>query len=92
MINTAVIDQHFIQRSRHNRLITAVIENPELAGIGIDESTAILVKGNEAEVIGDAQVMVFTNPEKSYNKQKSKLGAQNLKINIYLPGEKFNIP
>lgn len=92
LINTAIIDQHFIQRSRHNRLITAVIENPELAGIGIDESTAILVKGNEAEVVGEAQVMVFSNPEDSYLEQKGKLGARNLKINIYLPGEKFNIP
>jgi len=37
---TVIIDQHFIRRKRHNRLISLVIENPKKIGIGIDESTA----------------------------------------------------
>jgi cyanophycinase len=88
-IKSAIIDQHFIWRSRHNRLFTAVIENPEMMGIGIDESTAILVKGNQAEVVGSAQVMVFKNPDKSIHEFDGKLGARNIRIDIYLPGDKF---
>lgn len=90
LINTAIIDQHFVWRSRHNRLFTAVIEYPELMGIGIDESTAILVKNGMAEVIGDSQVMVFSNPGKSHTEKNHKLGARNLTVDIYLPGETFS--
>lgn len=90
-IKSAIIDQHFIWRSRHNRLLTAVIENPEMIGIGIDESTAILVKGNQAEVVGSAQVMVFKNPDQSIQEFNGKLGARNIRLDIYLPGEKFAI-
>lgn len=90
-LQSAIVDQHFIWRSRHNRLLTAIIENPELQGIGIDESTAILVRGNQAEVVGEAQVMVFTNPDHSFFEKNHKLGARNLKIDIYLSGEKFGI-
>ena len=91
LINTAIIDQHFVWRSRHNRLFTAIIEHPELIGIGIDESTAILVRDATAEVVGNSQVIVFLNPEISYKEKNTKLGARNLTIDIYLPGEKFPI-
>jgi cyanophycinase len=91
LINSAIIDQHFIIRSRHNRLISAVIEFPDLKGIGIDESTAILVKGDSAEVVGSSQVMVFQNPDRSHKEKYGKLGARNIRIDIYLPGEKFSI-
>jgi cyanophycinase len=88
-IQSAIIDQHFIWRSRHNRLLTAVIENPEMMGIGIDESTAILVKGNMAEVVGSSQVVVFSNPERSFTENNGKIGARNIRLDIYLPGEIF---
>ncbi len=90
-ITTAIIDQHFIWRSRHNRLFTAVIEHPDMLGIGIDESTAILVRGNTAEVVGVAQVMVFRNPDASFSEKNGKMGARNLVVDIYLEGEKFSI-
>jgi len=91
LLAEAVIDQHFLIRSRHNRLLTAVIENPEIPGIGIDESTAILVKGNQAEVVGESQVLVFRNKKNSRNISGIKLGTRKLTVDIYLPGEKFKI-
>jgi cyanophycinase len=91
LITSAIIDQHFVKRSRHNRLLSAVIEHPEVAGIGIDEETAILVTGNTAEVVGNSQVLVFRNPDKSKAISKDKLGARNLTLDIFLPGEVFEI-
>ncbi len=91
LLKTAIIDQHFVKRSRYNRLITSVLENPDLPGIGIDESTAILVKGNTAEVVGESQVIVFRNKSKSTKRQANKIGANNIQLEIYLPGEKFSI-
>jgi len=51
-LDQVIIDQHFVRRSRYNRLISAMAEYPAYLGIGIDESTAILVKGDSAEVVG----------------------------------------
>ena len=88
-IKTAVIDQHFVVRSRYNRLLSLIIENPTYKGIGIDEGTAILVKNGEAEVVGRAQVIVFKNPKQSKKLNGDKLGAQCITLDIYLNGEKF---
>lgn len=91
LIQGVIIDQHFLVRSRHNRLISAVIEHAENTGIGIDESTAILVSDNEIEVIGESQVVVIRNPNKSRVVRNGKLSASGLTMTLYLAGDKFNI-
>jgi cyanophycinase len=91
LLQNVIIDQHFIRRSRHNRLISAVIEYPDLQGIGIDEATAILVDGNEAEVIGDSQVVVLENIKRSKKVKNGKLGASGIQMSVLLPGDKFRI-
>ncbi len=91
MLTNVIIDQHFVKRSRYNRLISAVIEHPDMFGIGIDESTAILVIGDSAEVVGDSQVIVLKNANKSKNVHEEKLGAHNMQLNIFLPGETFKL-
>src|SRR5450755_4673223 len=52
----AVVDMHFTQRRRLPRLVTAVRQRPSLLGIGIDEDTAILVRGRRFEVLGNGTV------------------------------------
>ncbi|MCO4294143.1 cyanophycinase [Solitalea sp. MAHUQ-68] len=89
LLPMAIIDQHFLIRSRHNRLLSVVVEYPAKKAIGIDESTAILVKNGWAEVVGDSQVLVYKNPTKSKSLQNHKLGARGILLDIYLPGEKF---
>lgn len=91
LISGAIIDQHFIKRSRYNRLLTVVLENPGVIGIGIDEATAILVKDKKAEVIGISQVIVFKNKQQKPTRAADKLGARNIEVSIYLPGENFVI-
>lgn len=90
-LKSSIVDQHFVWRSRYNRLLSLVIEYPDIMGIGIDESTAIIVEGDSAEVVGRSQVVVFRNPDNSKIIKEGKLGAKNLIIDLYLPGEKFSI-
>lgn len=91
LIDNVIIDQHFVKRSRYNRLISAVLEFPKKTGIGIDESTAILVQGNTVEVVGESQVIVLKNPNGMSSKYSDKLGGKGLIMDIYLPGETFNL-
>ena len=56
----AVIDQHFLKRSRLNRLLRVLDAQPELIGFGIDEGTALVVQVSKGRlgVLGDSYVMV----------------------------------
>jgi len=55
-----VVDTHFNQRGRPNRLFTIFAHNPQVLGIGIDENTAVEVEpGASFTVIGEGAVMVL---------------------------------
>lgn len=55
----ALVDQHFLKRQRFNRLLAAVLDRPELVGVGIDERTAVVLHPDGAcEVIGEGGVLV----------------------------------
>lgn len=69
LVNEVVIDQHFAQRGRLGRLLSAVAQNPYILGIGIDEDTAILIDseanlkviGSQTVTIVDGKDSTFTN-------------------------------
>ena len=93
LVKNVIIDQHFLKRSRYNRLLTALVEFPDYMGIGIDESTAIIVSNNMIEVVGDSEVIIVKNPKKIIKKPKNNLvSIQSLEMSIYIEGQKFNIP
>lgn len=47
-----IVDTHFQQRRRLQRLFVVVAQNKELLGLGIDEDTALIVRGHLGEVVG----------------------------------------
>ncbi|MFN3694593.1 MAG: cyanophycinase, partial [Ignavibacterium sp.] len=93
-IRNAIIDQHFLKRKRHNRLITLMCEHPDLLGIAIDESTAIIVNSDETfEVLGNNQVLVY-DPTESKNIRQDKrgnLGITDMKMHLLISGDKFDL-
>ncbi|MBE8726677.1 cyanophycinase [Flavobacterium hungaricum] len=92
LLKTAVIDQHFLKRNRYNRLLSALVEFPSLTGIGIDESTAIIVSNNEVEVTGESEVIVVRNPKGIQKQTKNNLiSIEKLEMSIYTTGQKFKI-
>jgi cyanophycinase len=53
LLTECVIDQHFSQRKRQQRLAGVLTKNPKLLGVGIDESTAIIVRAGSVRVVGE---------------------------------------
>jgi cyanophycinase len=53
-----VVDQHFQNRKRLNRLLNVLAAHPECMGLGIDEQTAAVVSGRTVTVLGNANVRV----------------------------------
>ena len=59
LTNAVIIDQHFTQRNRLGRLLTASSYNPFLIGLGIDEDTAAFIGPDDVfEVVGSGTVTV----------------------------------
>ena len=69
LISDMVIDQHFAQRARIERLIGAIAENPGVLGIGIDEDTGVILEpsgsfhviGAGAVYVADGSGVTYTN-------------------------------
>jgi cyanophycinase len=91
LLKTAIIDQHFIVRSRYNRLLTALHTFPDLVCVGIDEETAILVEGKTAMVAGEGQVVVVRAPDGSKVKPDGVIGMSNVQLSLYVKGETFSL-
>lgn len=91
LLQKSIIDQHFIYRMRMNRLMTVVLEYPEQTGIGIDESTAILVQNNKVTVLGLSQVVVLKNPLRNKKVTNGLIGGRAMDLSVYLPGDTFDL-
>ncbi|MEG3835772.1 cyanophycinase [Microcoleus sp. Z1_C3] len=91
-----VIDQHFAQRGRLGRLVSALLLQPAVLGFGIDENTAILVHGDELEVIGENSVTVIDSSEQLHDNLEGLLKDEALaicgaKLHILPHGYRFNL-
>lgn len=92
LIKNVIIDQHFLKRSRYNRLLSALVEFPDHIGIGIDESTALIVRNKEIEIAGESEVIVVKKPKRITKSQKDNLvSIKSLEMGVYTQGQKFKI-
>ncbi len=67
-LKNIIIDQHFTERGRISRLITAVSYNPYNLGIGIDENTAIILDSEGIlEVFGAGSITIVDGSQITYN-------------------------
>lgn len=58
-LKNVAIDQHHLARNRHFDMFAILKKYPGLLGIGIDEFTAIIVKGNKFQVLGNGYVTIY---------------------------------
>jgi cyanophycinase len=67
LVPGVLVDQHFTQRGRISRLLSVIAQFPHYLGVGIDEDTALLVRGHQAEVIGSGSVTIIDAGTASLN-------------------------
>lgn len=65
-LKKVAVDQHLLTRHREKDLLSVIERHPDLLGIGIDEGTAIVVKGDVFEVVGASKVAIYDNPKTFY--------------------------
>lgn len=90
----SIVDQHFLSRRRHNRLLTALLENPGLFGLGIDEGTAVVVgPENRLEVLGAGLVAVYdlANASAVETDARGNLSAGDIRLHLLGEGQEFDL-
>ena len=71
----AIVDQHFSERGRLARSQIAVDRHPHLFGLGVDESTAVVVKGRHLQVLGQGEATVLLAKCEYRDSEVSRLSA-----------------
>jgi cyanophycinase len=97
LLNTCIIDTHFIKRGRFGRLAHAIIMNPEQLGIGLGEDTALIIHhGEEAECRGSGMVVIIDGRDiKRTNITNVSEGelvfVEDLRVHLLVKGCKFSL-
>lgn len=88
----AIVDQHFLKRARYNRLLSAVLDRPQLIGVGIDEETALLVRPDGRwEVLGKSYVKVIdARGARMTHDRRNLTGASNIRLHLLPRGAIFD--
>jgi cyanophycinase len=88
----AIVDQHFLRRKRHNRLISLVLEHPALIGAGIDESTALEVRPDGTwRVLGNSVVVIYDARSAGVTQiGAAALGARDVRMHVLPSGATFD--
>lgn len=60
-LKNAAIDQHLLRRNRQFDMLEVIDKHPNLLGIGLDEDTAIVVDGDQFDVIGRSYAVIYSN-------------------------------
>ncbi|MDX1516925.1 MAG: cyanophycinase [Woeseiaceae bacterium] len=95
LTNKYIIDQHFRQRDRLGRLLTALAYNPFAIGIGLDEDTAAFIRpGDDLEVVGSGGITVIDPVDLSYSsmdraQRGEPVSLIGVKLHILIAGGRF---
>ena len=96
LLHDVIVDQHFSERGRLGRLLTAFAANPGLLGIGLDEDTAVLIdRDGTLEVLGSGMVTIVDGRDATSDYYEREVGAVLTVVNSHLsvlgPGRRFDL-
>jgi cyanophycinase len=97
LTNRVIIDQHFQNRGRTGRLLSAVAYNPFIIGLGIDEDTAVtLDPQNQLRVIGRSSVVIVDGGELGYTnvgdvQRHGPVAVTNIRLHVLTDGLRYDL-
>ena len=97
LTNRFIIDQHFRQRDRLGRLVTALSYNPFAVGIGLDEDTAAFIGPDDTvEVEGSGGITIVDAADVSFSSVDATSEGQpicvlGMKVHFLVAGATFNL-
>ncbi len=89
LLPDVVVDQHFLRRRRHNRLLSVVLEGPVRIGVGIDESTALEVGPDGVWRVLGASTALVLDARAAAATSAGRLGARDVRLHLLPAGGTF---
>jgi cyanophycinase len=91
LLTNAIVDQHFVRRKRSNRLVSVVLEQPLHLGVGIDESTALIVEPDGTwRVAGESVAIVYDARHAAITPAGTTLGARGIIMHVLPAGSRYD--
>lgn len=96
LMNKVIVDQHFRQRDRLGRLLTALAYNPYSIGLGLDEDTAAFIAPDDTmEVVGSGAVTVVDPADLEFSSVDSARKGEpvcliGVRLHILVSGASFD--
>lgn len=92
LIKNVIVDSHILDRNWQYGIFEALEKYPETLGIGVDTKTAIVIHGNELEVIGQRYVAVYDGTFwSSYSDKTVKLPMDSKQFYLLEKEEKYDL-
>ncbi len=97
LTNRVIIDQHFRQRDRLGRLLTALAYNPFALGLGLDEDTAAFIDGDsQVTVVGKGGITLVDVAELEHSSlaetQEGKpVSLTNIRLHVLIEGGRYSL-
>jgi cyanophycinase len=97
LTNRVIIDQHFRQRDRLGRLLTALAYNPFAVGLGLDEDSAAFIgPDNLIEVVGSGAITVVDPSEIEHSSMDQVEGDDpvcliGVRLHVLVHGASFDL-
>lgn len=97
LTNRIMIDQHFRQRDRLGRLLTALAYNPFAVGVGLDEDTAAFIDHQrKLTVVGTGAITIIDAAELTHSSiAETKAGRPvcmtNVRLHVLIDGGTFDL-
>ncbi len=86
-----IVDQHFVARSRMNRLLSAVVDHPNRVGVGIGERTAVILRNGAFDVLGEGSVVIIDARQSSIaaTERGQLQAAKDIQLHLLKSGARF---
>jgi cyanophycinase len=97
LINQVVVDQHFRQRDRLGRLLTAIAYNPFVIGVGLDEDTAVSVDPNNVLHVTGSNAVTIVDPSAvshiatGFVAHGDPVAIHDLRLHVLVDGATFDL-
>jgi cyanophycinase len=85
------VDQHFLKRGRFGRMIPLMMAKGYKLGLGVDENTAAIIRGDEIEVIGDRGCLIVDLTEAGSDASLGAFNVQGARLSYLEHGDRYHM-
>ncbi|WP_416761138.1 cyanophycinase [Roseateles sp. So40a] len=85
------VDQHFLKRGRFGRMVPLMLAKGYRLGLGVDENSAAVIRGDEVEILGHKGALLVDLSEASSDRSLGVFNLRNAKLTYLDHGDRMNL-